>query len=392
VAVGAAAPPASRANRASAWAGVIVYLIGTGVLLFMGYAVFTFVNENTFPQQAGSSTSSIFAVAVVVFALAWIAQGVRIVRPLFRGGSQQPIARPALPGQGVATQPHALGYALWLGLRLGIVALVVIIGGGTLVYATQQYVGSLVILAAVAVLAIRAGLLPARRSGSLGAATLAGTIVALATVIGFPVLPGQSQYQALYVGFGMVALLLSIVSGLVGRRQYTTKLRAHVPLGQALISSLLITALFIMLGGLFGGALSLMVSNGAPTLTLNAPGVYLGGGVGGGVGALLALSMVRTMIQRDWLRRHGTHIRAHVIEVETRLNWSFFLGGPVGEGMVDRPRPMYYIVVAEWTDPSTRQQHIFRSEHLATPSPVVRGDSITVHMDPQNPNRYLMEV
>jgi hypothetical protein len=269
---------------------------------------------------------------------------------------------------------------------------VVIIGGETLVFATQQYVGSLFVVIAVALLAILAGLLPARRSGSLGSAMLAGTIVALATVIGFPVLPGQSQYLALYVGFGVVALVLSIVSGLVGRRQYKTKLRAHVPLGQAVISSLLITALLTMMGGLFGGAFSLMVSHGAPTLTLNAPGVYLGGGVGGGVGVLLSLSVVRKMIQQDWLRRHGTRIRALVIEVETRYNWPVFLGGPVDDGIANMPQPRYYVVVAEWTDPSTRQQHIFRSEPLATPSRFARGDSIDVHMDPQNPNRYLMEV
>ncbi len=136
-------------------------------------------------------------------------------------------------------------------------------------------------------------------------------------------------------------------------------------------------ALFTLLGGLFGAALfSLLISHGAPILTQSAPGVYVGGGIGGGVGLLLALSVMCKMLQQDWLRRHGTRISARIIEVETRLARL-----PVTFGPQDDVRQLpsrYYVIVAEWRDPSTQQQYVFRSENLATPTHLARGDSIAV--------------
>jgi hypothetical protein len=156
-------------------------------------------------------------------------------------------------------------------------------------------------------------------------------------------------------------------------------------LGVALLTSLLVAAILTTLGGVAGAVIFFLVgSHGGTPSNLSAPGLYLGGGVG----LLLGLLVMRASLKRaatvNWLRGHGRRITAHVVAVETQ--WvSTQVPGGAGVQMV----PLY-VMVAHWMDPSTHQQHTFRSQ--PTHRKLSPGDPIGVRIDPQNMSRYQVEV
>jgi hypothetical protein len=155
------------------------------------------------------------------------------------------------------------------------------------------------------------------------------------------------------------------------------------------LTSLIIATIFTILGGVLGAVIFSFVVSHSAALNLSAQGAYLGGGVGLLLGLLVLRASLKRATTTNWLHRHGTRITAHVVAVEKK--W-VSQQGPVGpNGVMSVQSFPAYVIVAHWMDPGTHQPHTFRSQPIRRKkfSP---GDPIGVRIDPQNPRRYLVEV
>jgi hypothetical protein len=148
-------------------------------------------------------------------------------------------------------------------------------------------------------------------------------------------------------------------------------------------------ALFTSMGGVLGALIfSLVGSHGGTLSDLSTPGVSPGGGVGLLLGLLVMRAGLKRTANTNWLKSHGTRITAHVVDVEKKWVSRQTPVGPNGQMQVQSFR--FNVIVAEWMDPGTHQQHTFRSQ--PTHRKFSPGDPIGVRMDPQNRSRYLVEV
>lgn len=172
----------------------------------------------------------------------------------------------------------------------------------------------------------------------------------------------------------------------------------------SLIAMVVFTVVFAVLGSLLplghasqGIGLSSLqsVNLSSPTDVLQTlpPGALLGGGVGALIGLAVMIGTMKRASDINWLKKHGTRIIATVTEIQKKSE-SRSVPYSTGSGTQYRTEwQTYYIVVARWENPQTRQIHTFRSERRASyPRKYAPGSGISVLIDPQNLGRYLVEV
>lgn len=123
------------------------------------------------------------------------------------------------------------------------------------------------------------------------------------------------------------------------------------------------------------------------------PGTLIGGGVGATIGLIVMVAMMKRASDINWLKKRGRRITATVTEIQKK---SESRSVPYMSGNRTQYRTewqTYYIVVARWENPHTRQAYTFRSERRASyPRKYAPGSEISVLIDPQNPGRYFVEV
>ena len=93
--------------------------------------------------------------------------------------------------------------------------------------------------------------------------------------------------------------------------------------------------------------------------------------------------------QRDiaWLQAHGWRINVVVDRVDTQRI------GPLSAAGRLAANPRHIIVAHAWDDPQGRKAHLFSSDPLSgTVADDLPGATVDVLVDPDNPNRYWMDV
>lgn len=174
-------------------------------------------------------------------------------------------------------------------------------------------------------------------------------------------------------------------------------------LGYSLLVSLLAAIIFTIVGALGGAILSLVLSHESGNLAsiaspldilaANPTGALIGGGIGALIGLYGIIRATKRASDISWLKRYGRRITATVTEIQTRRE-SRQVPYSTARGMQYRTETStYYVVVARWVDPQTRQTHIFHSERRSFyPKNYAPGSSISVLIDPQNLRRSFVEV
>jgi hypothetical protein len=100
------------------------------------------------------------------------------------------------------------------------------------------------------------------------------------------------------------------------------------------------------------------------------------GGMGGGYW-IWHLARLR---RNSWLQRHGRPVDADIVDI-----------GVDRSLRVNRRSP--WRITAQWLDPTGDRIYLFTSDEIwFDPEPFVDGDKIPVLIDPQNPNRYRMDL
>jgi hypothetical protein len=163
-------------------------------------------------------------------------------------------------------------------------------------------------------------------------------------------------------------------------------------LGCAFVASLFVTAVFTILGGVFGAFIySLVVSHSTTAPNLSSPGVYIGGVIGLLLGLIVMIAFMKRAANVNWLKSNGTRIIAIVVDIEKKWGSRQVPVGPNGQMQVQSFQ--YYVIVTQWIDPRTQQLYTFRSNNLNSyPRRISKGSSISVLIDPNNFGRYLVEV
>lgn len=81
-----------------------------------------------------------------------------------------------------------------------------------------------------------------------------------------------------------------------------------------------------------------------------------------------------------WLRENGQKIQTKISAVD--LNTSLRVNGR---------HP--YVITSQWTDPHTNTVRVFQSESIwFDPREFIRGEAIGVFIDPNNPNKYFVDI
>ena len=97
--------------------------------------------------------------------------------------------------------------------------------------------------------------------------------------------------------------------------------------------------------------------------------------VGGGIFFFCAMGLKK----QAWLKQHGTPVEASIKEI--------FLDTTIA---VNGQNP--FRIMAQWQDPMSAKLYIFKSNSIwFDPSEFVRGNTVTVLIDGQNPKRYWMD-
>lgn len=92
----------------------------------------------------------------------------------------------------------------------------------------------------------------------------------------------------------------------------------------------------------------------------------------------------------QWLRLNGQRIKATFMDVAT--DYEYHSVGRFNNRSYRRRTP-YYQVRASWTNPRTRAVHVFSSDWLAADlSAQLEGKTIDVLIDPEDPERYLVDM
>jgi len=100
----------------------------------------------------------------------------------------------------------------------------------------------------------------------------------------------------------------------------------------------------------------------------------------GGIGTAFFMRGLMKQRMQEWLRLNGRTITADIVDV--RINTSIRMGGKSP-----------YVVVARWEDPVRRIASTFRSDPIWTMQKQLSvGDTITVTVDPNNLERYHVNV
>ncbi|HEX7736440.1 MAG TPA: hypothetical protein VF458_16425 [Ktedonobacteraceae bacterium] len=179
-------------------------------------------------------------------------------------------------------------------------------------------------------------------------------------------------------------------------------------LGCAFFFSLIAMAVFTIVFAVFGSFLplghasqgiglsslqSVNLASPADVIQNLPPGALLGGGVGALIGLAVMIGAMKRASDVNWLKKHGTRITATVSEIQTKRE-SRSVPYSTANGTQYRTEwHTYYIVVAHWENPQTRQVHTFRSERRSFyPRKYATGSGISVLIDPQNLGRYFVEV
>jgi len=160
------------------------------------------------------------------------------------------------------------------------------------------------------------------------------------------------------------------------------------------IASLFVAVFFTVVLAFIGAVVTLFSSGGiqgsdfsslVDTIQANPTGVLIGGGIGALIGLSVMIRMMRRASDITWLKRYGTRITATVTKIEKKSE-------SYRSGNTTQYR-IYYVVVATWTHPQTRQIHTFHSDHRSfKPKKYAPGSGISVLIDPQSLQRYLVEV
>jgi hypothetical protein len=174
-------------------------------------------------------------------------------------------------------------------------------------------------------------------------------------------------------------------------------------LGYSLLVSLLAAVICTIVGALGGAILSLVLSHESSTvasmaspldiLAANSTGALIGGGIGAFIGLYGVIRATKRASDITWLKRHGRRITATVTEIQTKRE-SRQVPYTTARGMQYRTESStFYVIVAQWVNPQTRQTHVFHSERRAFyPKKYAPGSSISVLVDAQNPRRSFVEV
>ncbi|GHO90928.1 hypothetical protein KSF_009760 [Reticulibacter mediterranei] len=174
-------------------------------------------------------------------------------------------------------------------------------------------------------------------------------------------------------------------------------------LGYSFLVSLLAAVIFTIVGALGGAILSLVLSHGSGSvasivspldiLTANSTGALIGAGAGALIGLYGVIRATKRASDINWLKRNGRCITAIVAEIQTKRE-SRQVPYTTANGTYYRTESStYYVVVARWVNPQTRQTHTFHSERRTFyPKKYAPGSSISVLIDPQNPQRSFVEV
>ena len=97
--------------------------------------------------------------------------------------------------------------------------------------------------------------------------------------------------------------------------------------------------------------------------------------IGGGIFFFIALSLKK----QAWLKLNGTPVEATIKEVF--LDTSLAVNGR---------NP--FRIMAQWQDPVTSKLHLFKSDSIwFDPAEYIRGNTVTVLIDSQNPKKYWMD-
>lgn len=109
----------------------------------------------------------------------------------------------------------------------------------------------------------------------------------------------------------------------------------------------------------------------------------LWGGLGlvfGGVGFGLAIADLHRHRVRRWLRDHGLHVQATYLGT--------FLDTSIADGGINPWR-----LKCQWQHPTTGKVYLMHSDCIwFDPSSYVKGDTLHVVVDPDNPRRYRVDV
>jgi hypothetical protein len=100
------------------------------------------------------------------------------------------------------------------------------------------------------------------------------------------------------------------------------------------------------------------------------------GGAGGGYWAWYLAKLRRG----SWLQGHGRPVDADIVDIGVDRSLTVNGRSP-------------WRITAQWLDPSGDKLHLFKSDHIwFDPEPFVDGDKIRVLIDPQNPDRYSIDL
>ena len=174
-------------------------------------------------------------------------------------------------------------------------------------------------------------------------------------------------------------------------------------IGFAFLVSLFVAAILTVMGVFLGALISFFIaSHGAPPQDLSSPlnfigeniiGVYIGGGIGGTLGLITMASMLRRAADINWLKRYGKRIVATVTEIERKTGTRQVPYTVNNTTQYRTQTYTYYIIMARWVDPRTKQMYTFRSPNLSIyPRRFYEGCGIEVLIDPNNIGKYYMEI
>jgi hypothetical protein len=96
------------------------------------------------------------------------------------------------------------------------------------------------------------------------------------------------------------------------------------------------------------------------------------------IGVLTFISPIYSKRKKAWLQKNGQTITVPVLRVDKIQD--------------SRGTPSYFII-GQWQNPNDQKVYIFSSEQIIfDPNPYVSGQQLQVLIDPNNPNRYHMDI